>query len=132
MHNSMQSFILNSKQSGLSMSQMGALFSIRKGCGGVSEMGENMGISSAAASQMLERLVQQGLILRSEDPVDRRSKKLVLTEKGTQVLRESVRRRQEWLNVLADSLTPAEQEEVTAALTILVEKAEQLEQRPKL
>lgn len=131
MHNSMRSFILYSKESGLSMSQIGALFRIHKGSGGVSDLGEDLGISSAAASQMLERLVQQGLILRSEDPVDRRVKKIVLTEKGQQILHASIRSRQKWLYNLAERLTPSEQEQVMAALTILIEKSALLEQEPE-
>lgn len=131
MRNSLHSFILYSKESGLSMSQIGALSHIHRGCGGVSDMGENMGITSAAASQMLERLVQQGLVLRTEDPIDRRAKRLVLTEKGVQVLQESIRHRQKWLDSLADTLTPAEQEQIAAALTLLVEKSARLEQQPE-
>jgi DNA-binding MarR family transcriptional regulator len=129
MRNSLHSFILYSKESGLSMSQIGALSHIHMSCGGVSDIGENMGISNAAASQMLDRLVQQGLVLRSEDPIDRRAKRLVLTEKGIQVLQESIRHRQIWLDSLAETLTPAEQDQIAAAFTLLVEKSARLEQQ---
>jgi DNA-binding MarR family transcriptional regulator len=132
MCNSMHSFILYSKESGLSMSQIGAMFHIYRGSHGVCDIGEDLGITSAAASQMLERLVQQGLILRSEDPLDRRAKKMVLTEKGQQVLDASIRCRQRWLNSLADILSPAEQEQIVASLTLLIEKAFQLEKQPEL
>lgn len=131
MRNSMHSFIVYSKESGLSMSQIGAMFHIYKGSGGVCDIGEDLGITSAAASQLLERLVQQGLILRSEDPLDRRVKKIILTEKGQQILHASIRCRQRWLNSLADILSPAEQEQIVAALTLLIEKAAQLEQQPE-
>jgi DNA-binding MarR family transcriptional regulator len=131
MHNSMRSFILYSKESGLSMSQIGALFRIHKGGGGVSDVGEDLGISSAAASQMLERLVQQGLILRSEDPLDRRVKKIVLTERGQQILHAGIRSRQQWLYSLAERLTPTEQEQVMSALTILIEKSAQIKHEPE-
>ena len=87
MRRSMSNFILYSKESGLSMSQIGALFQIRRGASGVSDIGDDLGVTSAAASQMLERLVQQQLILRSEDPHDRRVKQIVLTEKGRQISR---------------------------------------------
>jgi DNA-binding MarR family transcriptional regulator len=132
MRNSMNGFILYSKESGLSMSQIGAMFQIFRGGGGVCDIGEDLGITSAAASQMLNRLVQQGLILRSEDPLDRRAKKMVLTEKGQEILHESIRYRQRWLSGLADILSPAEQEQIVAALTLLNEKAAQLEQQPEL
>src|SRR5450756_2667144 len=94
MHRSMRSVLLYAKESGLSMSQLGALMHIAKGASGVSDIGDDLGISSAAASQMLERLVQMGLILRSEDPHDRRVKQIVLTGKGTEMLHGSWQARQ--------------------------------------
>ena len=75
---------------------------------------------------MLERLVQQGMILRSEDPNDRRAKQLVLTEKGQQTLHESIQARQSWLDELATLLSDSEKEQVRAAMNILIEKTEQI------
>ena len=79
-----------SRESGLSMSQISALFHIHQADGsGVTDLGDHLGVTSAAASQMLERLVQQELILRTEDPDDRRVKQMVLTEKGARVSRRA-------------------------------------------
>jgi DNA-binding MarR family transcriptional regulator len=125
MRRSMRNFILYSKESGLSMSQLGALFHIHRGASGVSDLGDGLGVTSAAASQMLERLVQLKLITRSEDPHDRRVKQLVLTEHGSQILQESLEARQGWLNDLADLLLDDEKEQVIAALQILIEKSQQ-------
>ncbi len=128
MHRSMRGFFLYSKTCGLSMSQLGALFRLyHKGARGVSDIGDDLGVTSAAASQMLERLVRQDLVLRSEDPVDRRVKQLVLTDKGRQILHETVRARQGWLEQVAQQLTPQEQEQVVAALTLLIEKTDRLD-----
>ncbi|MDR3573016.1 MAG: MarR family transcriptional regulator [Anaerolineaceae bacterium] len=124
---SMRNFIHYSRQSGLSMSQIGALFHIYRGAGGVSDIGEDLGITSAAASQMLETLVKQQLILRSENQQDRRVKQLVLTEKGRTIMQESVHARQGWLEDLAKTLSPAEKEQVNSALQILIDKANRLE-----
>ena len=133
MRRSMQNFILYSKESGLSMPQIGALFRIlHKGSSGVTDLGDELGVSSAAASQMLERLVQQGLILRSENPHDRREKQIVLSDKGRKILQESTHARQGWLDDLALILTPSEKEQVTAALHILIEKTSQLENIPEV
>jgi len=128
MRRSMRGFILYAKTNGLSMSQIGALFHLRKeGACGVSAIGDNLGVTNAAASQMLDRLVRQALIARSEDPHDRRSKHIVLTEKGQRVLHESLQARQGWMDDLAQCLTPQEQDQVLAALNLLIEKADQLE-----
>ena len=80
MHRSMHNFLRFTRESGLSMSQIRALFHLnRKGSSGVSDLGDHLGVTSAASSQLLERLVQQNLILRTEDPNDRRVKQIVLT-----------------------------------------------------
>ncbi len=126
MRRSMGNFILYSKKSGVSMAQIGALFNVHRGTSGVSDLGEDMGITSAAASQMLERLVQQQFVVRSEDPRDRRVKHLVLTDKGHQILEGSIRARQGWLEELAKELSDDEKEQVISALDILIEKARQL------
>jgi DNA-binding MarR family transcriptional regulator len=128
MRRSMHNFICYSKEKGLSMSQIGALFRIFRGKSSVSDISDNLGVTSAAASQMLERLVQQGLILRKEDPNDRRVRQIVLTDKGRQILQESIAARQGWLENLSRTLTDSQREQVTAALNILIEKANQLEQ----
>ena len=130
MRRSMHNFICYSKEKGLSMSQIGALFRIFRGKSSVSDIGDNLGVTSAAASQMLERLVQQGLILREEDPDDRRVRQIVLTDKGRQILQETIAARQGWLENLAHILSDSEREQITAALNILIEKANQLEQIP--
>jgi DNA-binding MarR family transcriptional regulator len=127
MRGSMRHLLLYAKESGLSMSQIGAMLHIhRKGVSEVSIVGDDVGVSKAAASQMLERLVLQGLVTRSEDPHDRRVKQIVLTEEGHRRLHESIQARQGWLDGLTNLLSPEEQGQVTAALRILLERANQL------
>lgn len=129
MHRSMRNVLLFTKEHNLSMSQMGALMNIhRQGVCSVSDVGDELGVTSAAASQMLDRLVQQGLIARTEDPHDRRGKQIALTDKGRQVLQASFHARQNWFGDLAQTLTPAEQEPLIAALTLLIEKIKQLDE----
>ena len=129
MHRSMRHFICYARESGLSMSQLGALFHIqRSGSSGVTDLGDDLGVTSSAASQMLERLVQQDLVLRSEDPSDRRVKQIILTDKGLEVLRESIRARQSWLNDLAKTLSDSEKEVIVAALNTLIDKVNHLSQ----
>ena len=127
MRRSMRNIVLYSRASGLSIAQIAALTRIDKGAGGVSDLGEELGVTSAAASQMLDRLVQQELILRSEDPADRRAKQIVLTEKGRQILQDGFNARQAWLEDLAATLSEGEKEQVSAALTILIAKVKQLD-----
>jgi DNA-binding MarR family transcriptional regulator len=128
MGRSMHGFVRYSKERGLSMSQLGAMFHLYyEGGGGVKGLGDHLGVSSAAASQMLQRLVQQHLILRSEDPVDRRVKHLVLTERGIQTIQESIRSREEWMDELAKTLSADEKAQIMASLNILINKAQRLD-----
>jgi MarR family transcriptional regulator for hemolysin len=124
MHRSFRHLLCYARESGLSMSQLGALFHIhRMGHSGVTDLGEHLGVSSPAASQMLDRLVEQGLILRTEDPGDRRAKQIVLTDKGLRVLQESMPARQKWLQELAGALSDSEKESAREALELLTERA---------
>ena len=123
MQHSMRNFMLYAKEHNYSMAQLNALFRIHhKGTCGVSDLAEEMGVSSAAASQLLERLVQQGLAARTEDPQDRRNKRVALTEAGERIVQESMAARQGWLNQLSGRLSQAEQKQVNAALQLLIEK----------
>ena len=118
---SMGTFLQFAKEQGLSVPQIGALFHINsRGTCGVSDIGDDLGVTSAAASQMLERLVQNGLVERSEDPNDRRAKQIVLTERGHRVVRGSMEARQRWFAALADGLSPHERDLAVASLRTLV------------
>lgn len=129
MRHSMRNFIRFARERGFSMSHLGALFHLhRLGSCGVTEIGDHLGVTSAAASQMLDRLVEQGLVSRSEDPEDRRVKRIVLTDEGRRILEEGLRARQSWLVDLADILSESEKAQATAALTLLIVKLNQLAQ----
>jgi DNA-binding MarR family transcriptional regulator len=129
MRRSMHNIFHYARENGLSMSQIAVLFHLRRGrsCG-VSDLGDHLGVTSAAVSQLLERLVQGGLILRSEDPKDRRFKQIVLTDKGYQVLEEGTRARQDWLVDLGEGLSSVEKEQIMGALNLLIDKARYLGQ----
>ncbi len=129
MHLSMQNFMQFSRSQGISLSQMGALRHIyhRANCN-ISDISEEMGISTAAASQMLDRLVQSGLITRTENPQDRRNRHLEVTEKGDQILHDGFLSRQAWLVEMVQSLSPAEEIKIKEALDILAEKISRIEE----
>ena len=127
MHRSMRGFLHYAREHGLSMSQISTLFRLsHHGSLAVSEIGDGLGVSNAAASQLLDRLVQQELVTRAENPQDRREKQLILTEKGRNILLESTRTRQAWLECLVSTLTPEEQIKVTAVMEILIKKMNQI------
>ncbi len=127
----MGSLFIYVRDNGLTMAQLGAMFHIhQKGACGVSDIGNDLGVTNSAASQMLERLVQLKLITRTENPTDRRVKQIVLTDKGSQILQESSSANQDWLEELVQTMAAEEQEQVRSALVLLIDKAHRLESNP--
>jgi len=126
MHRSMHGYIHYAREKNLSMSMIGTLFHLgHRDHAGVTDLGEHLGVSSAAASQMLEHLVEEGLIKRTEDPDDRRMKKISLTEKGYQVMKDSVSARLGWLEELTESFSDKEKVQITTAIELIINKAKQ-------
>jgi DNA-binding MarR family transcriptional regulator len=73
-------------EAGLTMAQMVALMLLDKMFPlSVSSLAACIKLSPAAASHMVDRLVGAGLVARSEDPVDRRHKRVVITEAGREL-----------------------------------------------
>jgi 4'-phosphopantetheinyl transferase len=52
------------------------------------ELGDRLGVSAPTASGLIDRLVEKGLIIRMDDPVDRRVRRLHPTELGLDVIRQ--------------------------------------------
>ncbi len=127
MYHSMHGYIHYVRDKGLSMSVIGTLHHLRKEDPvGVSDLGDHLGVSSAAASQMLDRLVEEGLISRVEDPDDRRMKRITLTEDGHRILGESVDARLSWLKELGERFTEEEKEQLKAAMRLMIDKAREV------
>jgi MarR family transcriptional regulator, organic hydroperoxide resistance regulator len=71
----------------LSLSELNALFEIKDEPNlRVSDVSERTKLSLAAASQLVERLVKRGLVVRQEDPDNRRQKLIKLSKEGEKVL----------------------------------------------
>jgi DNA-binding MarR family transcriptional regulator len=110
------------KNSGISMPQFVILMALsHKGSAGVHDIGKHMEISSAAASQIIDRLVQSGFVDRMEDPQDRRVKHVTLTNKGRAAIKAGMDRLFHWVEELAENLTDEERRVVLKALPILME-----------
>ncbi len=115
------------KESGLSMHQLGILMQIHfRGNCGISEISNRFDITNAAASQLVDKLVQSGLIQREEDPQDRRAKLLNITEKGKKMIQQGTERRYRWVEDLAQKLSAEERERVIEALNIMTRAAQDL------
>ena len=131
MHHSMRERSHFAKATGLSMPQFGILMQLHyRGNGGVSDISDRFDITTAAASQLVDKLVQSGLIQREEDPTDRRAKLLNLSDKGRELIHQGIEERYRWVNQLAEKLTAEERAKVTEALNIMTRAAQELEAQP--
>src|SRR5574341_158536 len=128
MHRPMRGWPHHVKASGMSMPQFSILMQLHyKGSCGISEISERFEVTTAAASQLVERLVQSGLIERSEHPDDRRAKQIQLSNKGRKLIENGIEQRYRWVDELAASLNAEERTKVAQALTILTRAARELE-----
>ncbi len=121
-----QDFMHFMHQTGLSRPQIHALLHIfHAGECRVSEIAVLSGATPAAASQLVERLVQQGLVERSEDPHNRRIKQLRLTPRGLDLIHEGVASNR-FLIDLMSRLAPRERQVVETAFGYLAQAGQQL------
>ena len=128
MHRSMSGWNHFAKSTGLSMPQFSILMQLHhKGPCGMSEVSERFDISAAAASQLVDKLVQSGHLERAEDPSDRRAKLLTLSAKGSELIQQGIEERYRWMDDLADTLSAEDQKKVSEALTLLTNAAKEME-----
>ena len=124
MQRSMRDFRKFMEETGLSFSQINILMRLLHGRRiGVSEIGEQLGVTNAAASQAVDRLVGMDLIERTEDPTDRRAKKLALTPEGRRLIEQGIEVRSQWVEGLTQALTLEQQDMIITALTLLTAAA---------
>lgn len=109
------------RNAGLSMPQMGLLMQLyHHGSCGVTDVSRQSGVTNAAASQLVDRLVDKHLVERIEDARDRRVKQLSLTGAGRQLVETSIRERYQWMANVAACLTVEERVKLMACLPALV------------
>ena len=130
MHRSMRGWNQFAKSTGLSMPQFSILMQLHyKGACGMSAISERFDVSAAAASQLVDKLVQAGYIERTEDPSDRRARLLKLSTNGAKLVENGIQDRYRWMDELTSRLSAAQQVKISEALTLLTEAARQMEQR---
>jgi DNA-binding MarR family transcriptional regulator len=119
------------RQTGLSMPQFGLLMHLyhHASCG-MAEISQHSGASQAAASQLVDRLVDKQLVIRTENQADRRSKQLTLTPEGRRLVESSIGERYRWVEELVTHLSSAEQEQASQVLPVLVRCLEAIDTTP--
>jgi len=131
MQRSMGSWWHFAKSTGLSMPQFSLMMQMyHRGACGMSGISERFEIPPAAASQLVDKLVQSGYLKREEDPSDRRAKLLNLTDEGRDLIERGIQERFRWVDELAGKLTSEEQVRIGEALDLMSRAARELESQP--
>ncbi len=108
---------------GLTMAQMVSLFILdAQGPQAVGAIAQKVKLSPAAASQMIDHLVRGGLVSRTEDPTDRRSKLVSLAERGRTLIRRIEQERQRELAEVLGQLGETVGRKLGEALRLAVDE----------
>lgn len=128
MHRSMHDSARFIKASGFSMPQFFLLMHVhrRENCG-ISDLSEHLEITNAATSQLVDKLVQAGLLERAEDPNDRRAKQVSLTSQGKVFIEKAIAEHSRWVDELAVTLSTEEKVKITDALEIMTHSVKKIE-----
>ncbi|SRR5581483_7596839 len=127
-HRSMRGWSHHAKATGMSVPQFSILMQLHyRGACDISGISDRFEITSAAASQLVDKLVQNGLIERAEHPDDRRVKQVTLTNKGKRLVEHGIEQRYRWVDELISRLNAEQRTKVAEALTILTEAAREAE-----
>lgn len=112
----------------LTLTHIGALFHLYyKQSSPVSKISSIADISNAATSQMLDKLVNLGLVERNEDSKDRRIKNISITNAGRKFIDELIQLRKNWYQEIFESLSEEEIVETEKVISNLIEKIKKID-----
>ena len=90
-------------------------------------MGTHFGTTDAAASQLIDRLANQGLVERNECPEDRRKKHVILTEKGRLIMERMASERSCMVDQLLAEVPPEKQALIIEVLATMIDAAKRVQ-----
>ena len=121
MQRSLRGIMGSMKQDGLSMPQIYTLMYLyHEGEVRISDIGVLMDVGKAAASQLVDRLVQQGLVERVEDERDRRAKNIRLLPKSLALIEKGLEVQRKQMGGILAVLSPEQQVVVQNAFAYLI------------
>ncbi|MGD1147507.1 MAG: MarR family transcriptional regulator [Thermoanaerobaculaceae bacterium] len=104
-------------ETGLTLPQVLTLFKLHDQspqC--VSSIAAVLHLSQPATSQLLDRLVHEGLVDRTEDPGDRRRKRLAITPRGARLVTRLAEAKSRGLDHAANRLSPQVRKRLASVL----------------
>ncbi|MDH7601142.1 MAG: MarR family transcriptional regulator [Armatimonadota bacterium] len=94
-----------------------------QGSSSIGEIAVGLGISIPGASQLVDRLVKKGLVVRSESEADRRKARIALTALGADQVRETRQRRARWFASILEAMPEMHKQGFIAGLESFVRAA---------
>ncbi len=120
------------EEMGINFPQLRILFRVRSHSGiDLRSLADLMGISASAASQQVDKLVERDLLVRKDDPEDRRRLSLELTERGQQATGAISRASRSYLESALSSLSEEDLDGLNRILGHLLERAPVPSNRPR-
>jgi DNA-binding MarR family transcriptional regulator len=118
------------EESGLTVTQCKALFLLAGDAAGdgepaqwsVKDMAERLGISVAALSRAVDGLVRARLATRTEDPEDRRVRRLAIAARGREVVGRITAARMVVLEAFVETLSASERRKLDTALVPITKR----------
>jgi DNA-binding MarR family transcriptional regulator len=90
----------------------------------VKEVGEQLGISLPATSRSIDPLVKRRLVVRHEDALDRRVKRVRLTSRGETAIAKLYATRAASIEAILARFSDSEREKLAAAFTEILDRPE--------
>lgn len=95
-----------------------------KGPHTLGELAERERVSAPSMNRIINCLEESGYVTRTSDADDRRKVNIALSDAGHEVVAETVRLRDAWLEAALADLSPAERATLAEAATIMARVAE--------
>jgi len=86
------------------------------------EISEELGASMPSLSRAVDILVRKGLVSRSEDPTDRRRRRVALTDSGREITNSFFQSRASSVIQFANSLSDEQREALDSAIGLLLDR----------
>lgn len=118
-------FVAFAKVSGLSMPQINVLMHLYylKSCE-IANIKKFISGDFVAATQIVDRLAQRGLVERTLLPEDHRVRMVGLTDQGKELVQASINARRQWIRELSEQFSVEDQAAIDRSISLLICKME--------
>lgn len=98
----------------------------------IGELSKKIGLAFSTTTDLVDRMEKNELVERVRDQKDRRVVRICILEKGKNIIKEVVKKRQEYLGAVLDSLSIQDMEQMNEVLGVLHHQMHQLDEQEKV